>query len=45
MDVVPVVFGRSKRYFGAIDAQQPLNDPDDVIQVVGSFICAIASAT
>jgi dihydrofolate reductase len=32
MDVVPVVFGRGKRYFGAVDAQQLLEDPDVVIQ-------------
>jgi dihydrofolate reductase len=32
MDVVPVVFGRGKRYFGALDAQQLLEDPDVVIQ-------------
>jgi dihydrofolate reductase len=32
MDVVPVVFGRGKRYFGSIDAQQLLEDSDVVIQ-------------
>jgi dihydrofolate reductase len=32
MDVVPVVFGRGKRYFGAVDAQQLLEDSDVVIQ-------------
>jgi hypothetical protein len=32
MDVVPVVFGRGKRYFGPVDAQQVLADPDVVIQ-------------
>jgi dihydrofolate reductase len=32
MDVVPVVFGSGKRYFGAIDAQHLLEDPDLVIQ-------------
>jgi dihydrofolate reductase len=32
MDVVPVVFGRGKRYFGALDAQQLLEDSDVVIQ-------------
>jgi hypothetical protein len=32
MDVVPVVFGRGKRYFGALDAQQLLGDADVVIQ-------------
>src|SRR5205085_11789361 len=32
MDVVPVVFGRGKRYFGAVDSQQLLEDPDIVIQ-------------
>jgi dihydrofolate reductase len=32
MGVVPVVFGRGKRYFGALDAQQVLDDSDIVIQ-------------
>src|SRR5215831_6552119 len=32
MDVVPVVFGRGKRYFGALDAQQLLEDSHVVIQ-------------
>jgi dihydrofolate reductase len=32
IDVVPVVFGRGKRYFGPIDGQQLLADPDVVIQ-------------
>ncbi len=32
MDVVPVVFGTGKRFFGAVDAQQMLDDPVDVIQ-------------
>jgi hypothetical protein len=32
MDVVPVAFGRGKRYFGALDAQQLLEDSDVVIQ-------------
>jgi dihydrofolate reductase len=32
MDVVPVVFGSGKRYFGALDAQQLLDDPHTVIQ-------------
>jgi dihydrofolate reductase len=32
MDVVPVVFGRGKRYFGTLDAQQLLEDSDVVIQ-------------
>ena len=32
MDVVPVVFGSGKRYFGPIDAQHLLDDPDVVIQ-------------
>jgi dihydrofolate reductase len=32
MDVVPVVFGRGKRYFGALDAQQLLEDSDVVVQ-------------
>lgn len=32
MDVVPVVFGSGKRYFGSVDAQHLLDDPDTVIQ-------------
>ncbi|MBA4608593.1 dihydrofolate reductase family protein [Aeromicrobium sp. Marseille-Q0843] len=32
MDVVTVVFGSGKRYFGSVDAQHLLEDPDVVIQ-------------
>lgn len=32
MDVVPVVFGSGKRFFGPVGAQQMLEDPDVVIQ-------------
>ena len=32
MDVVPVVFGSGKRYFGSLDAQHLLEDPYEVIQ-------------
>ena len=32
MDVVPVVLGRGKRYFGPVAAQHLLEDPDVVIQ-------------
>jgi dihydrofolate reductase len=32
MDVVPVVFGSGKRYFGSLDGQHLLSDPDVVIQ-------------
>ncbi|MEU6914046.1 dihydrofolate reductase family protein [Streptomyces olindensis] len=32
MDVVPVVFGSGKRYFGAVDAPHLLEDPHVVIQ-------------
>lgn len=32
MDVVPVVFGKGRRYFGPVDAQQLLEDPHVVIQ-------------
>ena len=32
MDVAPVVFGSGKRYFGSVNAQQLLEDPDVVIQ-------------
>jgi dihydrofolate reductase len=31
MDVVPVVFGSGKRYFGSIEGQHLLEDPDTVI--------------
>jgi dihydrofolate reductase len=31
MDVVPVVFGSGKRYFGSMDGQHLLEDPDAVI--------------
>lgn len=32
MDVAPVVFGSGKRYFGSVDAQHLLEEPDAVIQ-------------
>src|SRR5689334_1660692 len=32
IDVVPVVFGKGKRYFGHVDGQHLLDDPDLVIQ-------------
>jgi dihydrofolate reductase len=32
MDVAPVVFGSGRRYFGPVDAQHVLGDPDTVIQ-------------
>jgi len=32
MDVVPVVLGSGKRYFGSVDTQYLLDDPDVVIQ-------------
>ena len=32
MDVVPVVFGKGKRFFGPLDSQQVLEDPSVVIQ-------------
>lgn len=32
MDIVPVVFGSGKRYFGSIDGQHLLEDPHVVIQ-------------
>ena len=32
LDVVPVVFGAGKRYFGSIDTQQLLEDPHVVLQ-------------
>ena len=32
MDVVPVVFGRGKRYFGDLDGQHLLEDPEVVIR-------------
>jgi dihydrofolate reductase len=35
MDVVPVVFGSGRRYFGGIDGQHLLEDPHVVIQGEG----------
>ncbi len=32
MDVVPVVLGSGKRYFGSVQAQHLLEDPDVVIR-------------
>jgi dihydrofolate reductase len=32
MDVVPVVFGRGRRYFGSVDAQVLLGDPEVVVR-------------
>lgn len=32
MDVVPVVFGSGKKYFGSVDGQHLLEDPDVVIR-------------
>jgi dihydrofolate reductase len=32
MDVVPVVFGSGKRYFGPVDSQYLLEDPDVVVR-------------
>jgi hypothetical protein len=32
MDVAPVVLGSGKRYFGSVDAQHLLEDPDAVVQ-------------
>jgi dihydrofolate reductase len=32
LDVVPVVFGRGKRYFGPLSKQVLLEDPDEVVQ-------------
>jgi len=32
MDVVPVVFGSGKRYFGSVDGQHLLEDPDVVVR-------------
>ena len=32
MDVVPVVFGSGRRYFGSVDAQHLLEDPDVVVR-------------
>lgn len=32
MDVVPVVFGSGKRYFGSLDSQHLLEDPDVVVR-------------
>jgi dihydrofolate reductase len=32
LDVVPVVFGTGKRYFGSLAKQVLLEDPDEVVQ-------------
>ena len=32
MDVAPVVLGSGKRYFGSVDSQNLLEDPDVVVQ-------------
>lgn len=32
MDIVPVVFGSGKRYFGRVDGQHLLDDPEVVVQ-------------
>jgi len=32
MDVVPVVLGTGKRYFGSVDSQHLLDGPDEVVQ-------------
>lgn len=32
LDVVPVVFGTGKRYFGPLSKQVLLEDPDEVVQ-------------
>ncbi|MBM7774038.1 dihydrofolate reductase [Actinokineospora baliensis] len=32
MDVIPVVFGSGKRFFGSVDAQHLLEDPDVLVQ-------------
>ena len=32
MDVVPVVFGSGRRYFGPVDSQHLLEDPDVLVQ-------------
>jgi dihydrofolate reductase len=32
MDVVPVVLGSGKRYFGSVDSQHLLEDPDVVVR-------------
>jgi dihydrofolate reductase len=32
MDVAPVVFGSGKRFFGPVDAQHLLEDPEEVLQ-------------
>ena len=32
MDIAPVVLGSGRRYFGSVDAQHLLEDPDVVVQ-------------
>ena len=35
MDVPPVVLGSGKSFFGSVDAQHLLEDPDEVLQGKG----------
>ena len=44
MDVVPVVFGSGKRYFGSVDTQHLLEDPDTSSRATGCCTCATESA-
>src|SRR4029450_7880430 len=44
MDVAPVVFGSGKRYFGSVDAQHLLEDPDQGSKATGCSPCAIGCA-
>jgi dihydrofolate reductase len=44
MDVVPVVFGSGKRYFGSVEAQHLLEDATRSFRATGCFTCAIRCA-
>ena len=44
MDVVPVVFGFGRRYFGTVDTQHLLEDPDVIVQGDRACTCATGYA-
>ena len=44
MDVTPAVLGSGKRFFGPVDAQHLLEDPDAVVRGTGCSTCATACA-
>jgi dihydrofolate reductase len=44
MDVVPVVFGSGKRYFGSVGTQHLLEDPTQSSRATGCCTCGTESA-